>query len=86
MTNEKRSILYNVNILLDLIEKFAFYQICCFMNIFHEHFSRTFLFYVLNVLYKMNIENHKIFYFTKINSNFISIEIIRSNFQLTFVI
>jgi hypothetical protein len=86
MTNEKRDILYNVDILLDSIEKLAFYQICCLMNIFHEYFSRTLLFHVLNVSCKANAENHNIFHFTKISSNSISIEIIRSSFQSTLTI
>jgi hypothetical protein len=86
MTDEKRDILYNVDILLDSIEKLAFYQICCLTNIFHEYFSRTLLFHILNVSYKANAENHSIFHFTKINSNSISIEIIRSNSRSTLAI
>ncbi len=86
MTDEKRDTLYNVDILLDSIEKLAFYQICCLTNIFHEYFSRTLLFHVLNVSYKTNAENYSIFHFTKINSSSISIEIIRSSSRSTFAI
>jgi hypothetical protein len=37
MIEEKRNTLYNIDILLDLIEKLEFYQICFFTNISHEH-------------------------------------------------
>jgi hypothetical protein len=43
MTDEKRDTLYNVDILLDSIEKLRFYQICFLTNISHEHvFSSIF--------------------------------------------
>ncbi len=42
MIKEKRDTLYNIEILLDSTKKLVFYQISCFTNIFHEHFSRTF--------------------------------------------
>jgi hypothetical protein len=43
MIEEKRDTLYNIEILLDSSKKLSFYQICYFINISHEHFSRTFL-------------------------------------------
>jgi hypothetical protein len=42
MIEEKRDILYNIEILLDSTKKLAFYQIYCFTNNSREHFSRTF--------------------------------------------
>jgi hypothetical protein len=46
MIEEKRDTLYNIEILLDSTKKLVFYQISYLTNISHEHFSRTFHFYV----------------------------------------